>query len=389
MTCWGKPASSRRLLIRAGRRPVHRLFDREDDMRRCVRYGILVGACALIAGIICVGFSFYEMATEGIVDCYAQEWVAEMVIDHMDRNDGAWPKSWDDLIESYEILAGRMGQPWSFDELRHRCAIDFDAQPQQLASGTIDGEKPPFRVIWLRNGKKRHWAGLEPNRMILDYLARRTARPDDYRPPKRPVPEEGAARRALLKLGARWELSKEGYVTTVHLSSPVGQSRFTDDALTHLKELRKLRGLDLGYSEITDQGMQHIQPLSELRWIYLYGTNVTDDGLKCLHSLTNLETLVLADDNFSDRCLEHLATLPNLKLLNLNGCRITDDSIPLLQQHTALETLMLYDTDISPQGLAELKRALPDCKIEHQAAAGTPTSITTRFGHIGCEVVDP
>ncbi len=92
---------------------------------------------------------------------------------------------------------------------------------------------------------------------------------------------------------------------------------------------------------------------------------VTDDGLKCLHCLTNLETLVLADENFSDRCLEHLATLPHLKLLNLNGCRITDDSIPLLQQHTALETLMLYDTDISPHGLAELKRALPDCKIEH------------------------
>jgi hypothetical protein len=334
-------------------------------MRRFVRYGIAIGVCALIAGVIYFAFSVYEMATEGMVDCYAQEWVAEMVIDHMERNDGAWPTSWDDLRESYEILAGQMGQPWSFDELQRRCAIDFDARPQQLASATIDGEKPPFRVIWLRNGKTRHWAGSEPNHMILEYLARRTARPDDYRPLKRPVAEEGPARRALLERGARWELNSEGYVTTVHLSSPVGKPRFTDDVMTYLTELRKLRGLDLGYSEITDQGMQHVQSLSELRWIYLYGTKVTDEGLKYLHCFTNLETLVLADDNFSDRCLEHSAKLPNLKLLNLNGCRITDDAIPLLQQHAALERLMLYDTHVSPQGLAELKRALPDCKIEH------------------------
>jgi hypothetical protein len=244
------------------------------------------------------------------------------------------------------------------------CVVIFDARPEQLVRIAQDGEKPPFRVIWLQSGRQWHWEGAEPNHLILDYLLRRAARPDSYRPPQRPIPEEKQARLALLELGARWELDEEGGVTTVNLSSDPGNPRFHDNAMTRLKTFQYLRGLDLGYSDITDQGLSHIQSLSELRWIYLYGTQVTDDGLRYVRGLANVETLVLADDNFTDACLEHISTLPRLRLLNLNGCRITDSGVKFLRQVSNLERLMLYDTDVSVKGIEELKRALPKCTIE-------------------------
>lgn len=58
------------------------------------------------------------------------------MIEHLERNDGNWPRSWDELAESFEIFAGRNGRMWSLDELRARVAVDFDADlvPLKLLS---------------------------------------------------------------------------------------------------------------------------------------------------------------------------------------------------------------------------------------------------------------
>jgi hypothetical protein len=333
-------------------------------MRRRVSFPILLLTCALVGTVAYLAFCLYGLVKEQALDCYAQWWVADMVIDHMQRNDGAWPSSWEDLRESYEVFAGRFGQLQSFEDLQRRCAIDFEADPQQLATVKKGGEGPPFRVIWLRNGKGMCWSGHEPNQMILDYLLERAARPDSYPSKKHLVPEERQARSALLEIGARWEIDEEGRITTVRLTGSPGHPRFNDDALRHLSTLRNLRGLDLGYSDVTNAGLSRIQSLSELRWLNLYGTRVTDDGLQYLQGLSNLEALALADDEFTDRCLEYTTTLPNLRILNLNGCRITDDGVKWLCQHKNLEHLFLYNTEVTSEGIRELHRALPQCKIE-------------------------
>ena len=46
--------------------------------------------------------------------------------------------------------------------MKQRVEIDWKAEFKETG--------PPFRVIWLRNGKSTHYSGNEPNDMVLEYL---------------------------------------------------------------------------------------------------------------------------------------------------------------------------------------------------------------------------
>jgi hypothetical protein len=325
---------------------------------------LILGLLAVIvvaAGVF--GYVIYTRVWEVVRDSYAQWWVADMLIDYMDRNDGAWPRNWEDLREPYEICAGRSGPTWSFDELQKRVGIRFDAKPSELVRASSVGDQPPFQVVFLQNGKQHWWAGQEPNSMILKYLVERAARPATYKYPKRPDPEEKQSRSGLTELGAQWELDGDGHVVIVKLASPQGNSRYADPAMVHLKALRQLRELDLGYSHITDAGLAAIADSTELRSLCLYGTKVTDDGLRHLRRLNKLETLVLASENFSDAGLENIARVPSLKLLNLNGTRVSDAGLTHLYGLKNLTEVMVGDTKVTSTGAQRLQQALPHVRI--------------------------
>ncbi len=109
-------------------------------------------------------------------DLYGQWWVADMIVDYMERHDGAWPRQWDDLEEAYEICVARKGKAFEFRELQSLVVVDFAADPKELAKAIDRGEEPPFRVIYLANGKTHHWRGKEPNTVIWRYLQERAKR---------------------------------------------------------------------------------------------------------------------------------------------------------------------------------------------------------------------
>jgi hypothetical protein len=142
---------------------------------------------AVFLTVICIaaGYGMYVLRTiqdfvsVGVRDMYAQWWVADMVIEHMASHDGAWPRNWDDLRRPYATCVQQTGsEPWNFDELRDRVEINFEANPKELAKATPPTEtKPPFRVIYLRNGKVRHYQGREANQMVWDYLTTGRVRP--------------------------------------------------------------------------------------------------------------------------------------------------------------------------------------------------------------------
>ncbi len=143
---------------------------------RPLRKGLLsVLGCAVIVAVAGLGYSIYQ-AFNSVPDAYAQWWVADMVIEHMEQNQGAWPNGWEELREPHRVLVERSGQPpLSFDKLRARVAIDFDADTATLVR-VSQGKEPPFRVVNLRSGRETHWKGKEPNQMILDYLKQRAGR---------------------------------------------------------------------------------------------------------------------------------------------------------------------------------------------------------------------
>lgn len=104
----------------------------------------------------------------GIDDGYAQWGAADMVIDFMRRNDGKWPRSWEDLEPQYKKTGGRIGG-WTFDQYKSRVYIDFDADVNKLRRDSIAIETPTFDVIHatLTSGC---YVMDDPNNIIHSYL---------------------------------------------------------------------------------------------------------------------------------------------------------------------------------------------------------------------------
>lgn len=131
---------------------------------------VLVLVLLLVGVVGYVAYTVHRTVTKHIPNSYAVEWVAGMVIGHMEANDGVWPDGWDALRDDYAAAVEGSGKPWTFDELRTRVAVDWDADPERLLATASEDNDIPFKVIWLTDGSSAHWAGWEPNRMILDFL---------------------------------------------------------------------------------------------------------------------------------------------------------------------------------------------------------------------------
>ena len=130
---------------------------------------IFLSAClALLAAGI--GFAIFAVHASIIAvdDSYAQWDAALAVISYMERNDGAWPTNWEAVHKGYLSATDLRGLGW--DNLYTRIDIDFSADPEELRTVELYQGEPPFKVIWLRNGKTHCWSGAEPNTLILEYL---------------------------------------------------------------------------------------------------------------------------------------------------------------------------------------------------------------------------
>ena len=131
-----------------------------------------------------------------------------------------------------------------------------------------------------------------------------------------PNTEESVA--ALEKLGAvEIERNAQGEIVVVNF----GSARVTDAGLMHLKGLTMLEKLSLYNTQITDAGLVHLAGLTSLTYLNLYDTHITDAGLIHLKGLTKLYEL-------------------RLRVFRAN--QITD------------------------AGIAELKKALPECNFNRR-----------------------
>ena len=166
-----------------------------------------------------------------------------MLVEHLERNDGVWPRNWDELTEkTYEICEGRAGGVWSIDEIRECCGIDFSANPAELVKAEVHGDDPPFKVIYLRSGATHYWSGAEPNRRILrlsSHADRAAGRPR--------ISATSRCRRARRPTGlasfgrGSWHVNKNGRIERVHMGSLEGLPRFTDDSLRNVAALSQQR----------------------------------------------------------------------------------------------------------------------------------------------------
>jgi internalin A len=139
--------------------------------------------------------------------------------------------------------------------------------------------------------------------------------------------------------------------------------RLDSNRLTNVSELgnmTKLKILQLSRNYLSEvKGLEKLAGLESLG----LGDNQIND-VSGLAGMANLTHLVLGGNQLTD--VKELEKLKNLKELNLQENQLTE--IEGLKNLKNLEKLDLRDNaDLTKQQIAELQKALPDCKISHNA----------------------
>jgi hypothetical protein len=154
----------------------------------------------------------------------------------------------------------------------------------------------------------------------------------------------------------------------------IGFAEITDVGLDHLALLPNLRELTIGGNKLTDDGVQLLRQLPQLTYLDMSGSQrtdsglwsvlLTDGGLDSVVTLTELKELRVGGTSVSARGLEKLKALSKLERLDLQRCkRVGDDAVPVLSAFARLRVLDIKDTAITEQGIAQLRKALPECQI--------------------------
>ena len=124
-------------------------------------------------------------------------------------------------------------------------------------------------------------------------------------------------------------------------------------------DLRKVTKLEINNRQITD--LKGIEKLANLKELELRDSGLTD--VKSLEDLTQLEVLFLTENKLTN--VNYIGNLRNLKVLALENNELTD--VKGLEKLTKLEWLYLENNNLTKVQIAELQKALPNCKIYPKA----------------------
>ena len=153
---------------------------------------------------------------------------------------------------------------------------------------------------------------------------------------KKPLTKEESAK--VIEAAIRKKIRKpRGELTKSDLEKVTTQLNLSDKQLTNVKgleNLTKLKELSLNNNQLTS--VKGLENLAQLTWLYLGDNQLTD--VTGLEKLTKLMSLSLRGNQLTDvKGLEKLTQLTRLRLEN--------------------------NPDLTKAQIAELKKALPKCKI--------------------------
>ena len=175
------------------------------------------------------------------------------------------------------------------------------------------------------------------------------------------------------------------------------RTKITGAGLAYFKDCKALRSLDLNWTPVTDAGVAHFEGCKDLMTLSLAHTEVSDAGLAHFKDCRNLSVLALGDIPIGDAGLAHLKDCKKLSILHLDGTRVSDAGLSLLEDYKLLEILLLdnnpkvsdaglanlkgckalrqlrlENTSVTAAGVADLKKALPACKIKWNGGVVMP-----------------
>lgn len=148
-------------------------------------------------------------------------------------------------------------------------------------------------------------------------------------------------------------------VRTLNLSC----THIDGSGLVHLRRMRELEELTLVGTSVTDEALAHLQHNMSLRSVSLAATDIGDSGLANLQNVTSLRSLSLGSTSITNVGLAYLSKLDGLEYLSLSGTDITATGVRHLYNLKNLRELNIHRTFVTNVGVAELRKALPACKI--------------------------
>jgi hypothetical protein len=142
-------------------------------MKRFLVFSASTLALVVAGVVIWFGPGVYRSITVRQPNSYAMQSAGQLIIEHLRRHSGAWPKSWAELretcaISGMQILAKTPDA--EIAELKKRVEIDWSADPARLRDLVHQGDVARIAVVKLRSGRRDWFVGAEPNQMIGDYL---------------------------------------------------------------------------------------------------------------------------------------------------------------------------------------------------------------------------
>lgn len=141
----------------------------------------------------------------------------------------------------------------------------------------------------------------------------------------------------------------------------------TDSALIAIATaFPRLESIGLGRASepFTPVGIRALAKLPKLSSLGFSPPKVTDEQLAAIAAIPALETLRLGGSGISNAQLSMLAKIKSLTALTLNGTPLTADAVEPLKSLRTLRDLDIRDTEIPPAAVAELRKALPKCKVD-------------------------
>lgn len=140
----------------------------------------VIGLVWLAGCIAVLGYALYRNTNEKVLNAYALDWTATLITDHLDRNQGAWPRNWEELTATAERLqresppddSGKSAALVSeeISQIRKRVWVKFDADTDQLLKDAGDNDSPAWEVVALKSGRASGYQNRDPNLVILDHL---------------------------------------------------------------------------------------------------------------------------------------------------------------------------------------------------------------------------
>jgi hypothetical protein len=99
---------------------------------------------------------------------------------------------------------------------------------------------------------------------------------------------------------------------------------------------------------------------------------VKEADLSACRGCANLTVLYLAGTQIGNQGLAHFKDSKGLKELYLSGTKVDDAAVPTIKAFTKLTDLSVGQTKITANGVKELAKALPKCRIQHDGGTVEP-----------------